>query len=371
MKKKVKRMRIPKKLLFIVVAVLLLLGAGTVAFAAGVLPFTDIAGHWAEDAIVRMFDRGIVKGGADGRFRPDDSLTRAEMATMLDRQGWCPDCHNASTELTGKAAAWGASLHGTGTIFLEDGPSASCAGCHSGGAFTTMIAAGQNPGQVTVGDPNPTPPDCRACHQIHQTNTAADWALTTTAPVALYAPALVGKTFDGGAGNLCVNCHQPRRSLPAPVEGKIAVTARFGPHHGVEGAMLLGVGGAGATVGAPMIHYSGIADTCVTCHMGADTSHIFGEPILAACVTCHAGATDFDINGVQTEVQGMLDELKAALIAKGLLDAEGAIVAGSYAEAEAVALWNYIYINAEDKSLGVHNPTYTIDLLQAGLDSLM
>ena len=108
-------MRIPKKLLFVLVPVLLLLGAGTVAFAAGALPFTDIDGHWAEDAIVREYERGVVKGSADGTFRPDDSLTRAEMATMLDRQGWCPDCHNAGTELTGKSAAWGESLHGTGT----------------------------------------------------------------------------------------------------------------------------------------------------------------------------------------------------------------------------------------------------------------
>ena len=134
--------------------------------------------------------------------------------------------------------------------------------------------------------------------------------------------------------------------------------------------MLLGIGGAGATVGSPAIHYSGMADTCVTCHMGPDGSHIFGEPILASCTTCHPGVEDFDIGGTQTEVQGMLDELKAALVAKGLLDAEGAIVPGSYLEVEAAALWNWIYVNNEDKSLGAHNPTYTKALLQAGIDSL-
>jgi hypothetical protein len=39
-------------------------------------------------------------------------------------------------------------------------------------------------------------------------------------------------------------------------------------------------------------------------------------------------------------------------------------------EAEATALWNYIYIAHEDKSLGVHNPDYTLDLLEASLAAL-
>ncbi|MCJ7780782.1 MAG: hypothetical protein MUQ27_08140, partial [Acidimicrobiia bacterium] len=60
----------------------------------------------------------------------------------------------------------------------------------------------------------------------------------------------------------------------------------------------------------------------------------------------------------------------AALTAKGLLDAEGTMVVGIYPEAEAAALWDWIYVSLEDKSLGVHNPSYTKALLQAGLDAL-
>src|SRR5450759_5162493 len=51
--------RISKRLACILVPVLLLLGAGTIAYAADALPFTDIAGHWAQDAIVRVAARGI------------------------------------------------------------------------------------------------------------------------------------------------------------------------------------------------------------------------------------------------------------------------------------------------------------------------
>jgi hypothetical protein len=73
----------------------------------------------------------------------------------------------------------------------------------------------------------------------------------------------------------------------------------------------------------------------------------------------------------------MLDELQAALLAKGwLIQApaeEGGGLHPAVAEVpagEAAALWNWIYVAHEDKSLGVHNPTYTKALLQAGLDTL-
>ena len=104
-----------------------------------------------------------------------------------------------------------------------------------------MIAEGLGPNEVEEGDPNPTRQDCRACHQIHTEYTAADWALETTAPVALYA--FEGVTYDGGKGNLCVNCHQPRRSIAeADAAGNINVSStHWGPHHGPQSAMLLGV----------------------------------------------------------------------------------------------------------------------------------
>jgi hypothetical protein len=169
-------------------------------------------------------------------------------------------------------------------------------------------------------------------------------------------------------GNLCANCHQARRGITAPAaDGTIAVTARFGPHHGPQSNMLLGVGGAGAVVGIPSMHATTVENTCVGCHMGGDAANHSFAPAVATCVACHADAKSFDINGVQTTVTAKLDALKAALTAAGLLDANGAIVAGTYPEAQANALWNYIYVKNEDKSLGVHNSKYTNDLLDASL----
>jgi hypothetical protein len=279
----------------------------------------------------------------------------------------CTECHNDTSLITGKQTAWSESTHGSGEAYVR-GRSSSCAGCHSGGAFSERIAAGLNPTEVEAGDPNPTRQDCRACHQIHTSYTATDFALETTDPVALFA--FEGVTYDGGEGNLCGNCHQPRRAIANAVDGFIEVTSsHWGPHHGAETAMLLGVAGAGDVEGSPSAHYQTVEDTCVTCHMGEGRNHSF-EPEVAACQACHADAEDFDINGVQTEVQAGLDELEEGLIGLGWLDEEGHPTVTQVPEAQAAALWNWIYIAHEDNSLGVHNPAYTKALIEAGLEAL-
>lgn len=282
----------------------------------------------------------------------------------------CTECHDDTTLITGKRTAWSESHHATGEAYKR-GASASCAGCHSGGAFSAMVAAGLTPNAVTAGDPSPTRQGCRACHQIHTTYTAADWALETTAAVPLYA--LQDVVYDGGKGNLCANCHQPRRGFPAAVDGVIkGITSHWGPHHGPQSAMLLGVAGAGNVIGRPSVHYMLARDTCVTCHIGPNDSHTF-EPLLSACQVCHSDATNFDIDGVQTEVQTMLDQLGDALVAAGVLNENTPDGHPSVTEAPenvAIALYNWIYIAHEDKSLGVHNPAYTKALLEASMAAL-
>ena len=178
----------------------------------------------------------------------------AEMAELT-----CVECHNDTTLISGMQANLSESLHGTGESFLR-ATSAGCAGCHSGGAFSARVAAGLSPDEVEAGDPHPTRQDCRACHQIHTTYTAEDFALETTDPVALYA--VEDASYDGGQGNLCVNCHQPRRAFPEAVDGVITeISEHWGPHHGPQSAMLLGVAGAGAE-GQPHIHYFGSINNC-------------------------------------------------------------------------------------------------------------
>lgn len=45
----------------------------------------DYEGHWAEDSIKRVMNKGIMVGDDQGNFRPDDKITRAEVAVILDR----------------------------------------------------------------------------------------------------------------------------------------------------------------------------------------------------------------------------------------------------------------------------------------------
>lgn len=47
-------------------------------------PYRDIRGHVFEDAINQEYGNGRIKGYPDGTFKPDNNLTRAEAATLLN-----------------------------------------------------------------------------------------------------------------------------------------------------------------------------------------------------------------------------------------------------------------------------------------------
>ena len=51
------------------------------AFAAN---FEDVEFHWAKNAIEIWAEHGVIQG-FEGMFRPDETITRAEMAVMIDK----------------------------------------------------------------------------------------------------------------------------------------------------------------------------------------------------------------------------------------------------------------------------------------------
>lgn len=66
-----------------------LLSSGTLtglgsAEAASAAP-SDVKGHWAESRIAQWTELGWIRGYADGTFRPDASITRAEFAALANR----------------------------------------------------------------------------------------------------------------------------------------------------------------------------------------------------------------------------------------------------------------------------------------------
>jgi hypothetical protein len=217
---------------------------------------------------------------------------------------------------------------------------------------------------------NVSPYDCRTCHNIHMTYTSEDWALTGgEKPVVLEK---TGGTFDGGAGNLCANCHQIRNDPPKVENGNVQITSsHYGTHVSAQASMLLGEGGLGGVTGGPSAHYKSVTDTCVACHMGAEFSHTY-EPEVARCQSCHADAKNFDMNGTQTEIKAMVDELTTIFTSKGMVNEDGtwktsADAPLSVSEDVANAMWNYNFV-VEDNSMGVHNAAYAKALLQQALD---
>jgi len=49
------------------------------------ITFTDLNGHWGKNAIERAATLAFVNGYADGTFRPNDNVTRAEFTAMITR----------------------------------------------------------------------------------------------------------------------------------------------------------------------------------------------------------------------------------------------------------------------------------------------
>lgn len=70
-----------KKLLSLLMAVIMVLTMLPVTAQAA---FNDTDTHWASSAIDKWSDMGILQG-YDGKFRPNDPITRGEMAVTIDR----------------------------------------------------------------------------------------------------------------------------------------------------------------------------------------------------------------------------------------------------------------------------------------------
>ena len=109
--------------------------------------------------------------------------------------------------------------------------------------------------------------------------------------------------------------------------------------------------------------------------MGENDNHRF-LPEVARCVACHADAESLDINGAVTAFEAKVEELKAALVAKGLMNEDGSNVlkdaAGNPVQLDppqAAALFTYHLIE-EDASNSVHNPNYFNALVDASLEAL-
>lgn len=76
----------PKKTtsLFLIICLVLVMFSESVY--AEKLIFQDSIGHWAEDAILKLTDEGVISGFPDGLCHPDEIITRAEFTALVDRK---------------------------------------------------------------------------------------------------------------------------------------------------------------------------------------------------------------------------------------------------------------------------------------------
>lgn len=278
-----------------------------------------------------------------------------------DAVNTCSDCHDSDITMMAIQQQYEASAHGLSGTYVRTG---SCSRCHNHDGFTAFVEDGTE--VLAIG--NPTPINCRTCHDIHETFTSADYALTTTEPIDFIYPAGVSADFD--TGNLCATCHMARAPGVVPVPGGPAIEisgSRFGTHYGTQSNTMAAAGyftfGTVETANPHMV-----LSTCNECHMAGDAHSAEGfhkfTPTTDSCVGsgCHFSMNDGFRD--QDVVAALMTQLQTLLIGEGILVDETSHYGtpGTYDQDVIAAFLNWFMLN-EDGSLGVHNPYYVIDVL--------
>lgn len=302
----------------------------------------------------------------------------------------CLACHSLDTKYR-VTQEYNGSVHSEGVAMAYAGGRAGCAMCHSNEGFIETQWSGLDAAEHDFAFP--TRISCTTCHAWHNEGfdlpNDPDYALRTTDPVELLmfrAYDLPVQTVDmGDNSNLCVNCHQPRRSWEGyfASDDNLGTTydqgsTHFGPHHGSQGTTFAGIGGAdvGTTAMPTTTHIHGTLASCTACHMD-EQNHSF-EPRLDGCNTasCHDGAiTTLDENPRQLAVKTKYEQLETALVTAGLLEIDPVDltvgqVKGIFPVDHVGALYNYEWVHA-DRSMGVHNFTMIEALLDKSLEAML
>ena len=302
-----------------------------------------------------------------------------------DGTAGCIECHDNSQLIVTKSLQYEKSGHGMGVNSERN--DVDCAPCHTSQGFLEVIETGAMATAAPIA--NPTQQNCYTCHNIHDSYSPDDWALTQTEPVTFWMNDVVS---DQGKANQCIGCHQGRELSPypdltAPTAIVTVTSSRYGPHHGPQGMLFAGTGGmeiAGPTSYINSAHTTQLANSCVDCHMqeayGTQAGgHQMGMTYAyhgaaavwtASCVACHtdADAVHAKVEAAQEEITLLHDSLGAILQTKGFLTSSNSVVTGDYTNLEAATIYNFKYIE-EDKSKGIHNYKYARALMMNSIDA--
>lgn len=313
----------------------------------------------------------------------------------------CGKCHDGTHHpyLT----EWLNSPHGFDPYTSSHGAGArnTCGGCHEGvagayrleGDLSVFYGSGVVATRPDTIDVPIEPVNCQTCHNSHSDENPAQ--LRTVDDVVLIETGGVNPIIsEGGTGKLCMQCHHARHGPDEHIPGG---DIRFGPHSSPQADVIAAETGY-TGVAAPGFNWAGpshllVQNSCKTCHLNmieypgpagsAVTGHEF-MPTPEACVNCHGQVNDFEdipaaddfdgngiVEGLQVEVDGLMDMLREAIVASGL-DTSTAGFVGAIGDSSISTLqqreagWNWVFVN-NDQSRGIHNPDYVVQLLQQSI----
>lgn len=332
--------------------------------------------------------------------------------------GNCAQCHDSEPQHV-KVAEWSNSLHARVTRTPSGPGREACVRCHTAPGFRNFIENAET-GTAYVTNTTYEAITCAACHDPHDASNPHQ--LRAANSITLPEGTTVTNV---GLGALCMECHHSRNGeanqnianyklgLPTWAGG-----SSFGVHDSTAGDMVEGVNAITYGKVIPSgSHSAVISNVCVGCHMQpvATTHPAFGQAgghtysmtykvvnggvtntqdLVDVCIKCHGPITEFDfarkdyngdgiIEGVQTEVQHLLDKLSTLLpnstyqsnpdnyVADGLvkvIDAR-ATVKTNWPTKFLQGAWNYGFVSVEG-SHGVHNAPYAVGVLKASIANL-
>ncbi|HVM51294.1 MAG TPA: hypothetical protein VMU04_24905 [Candidatus Acidoferrum sp.] len=347
---------------------------------------------------------------------PTGLLGDTNVITRTVDSGDCNQCHDApSHHIYG--TEWYASRHA-----LTTGPaSANCLPCHSANGFIGRQAQNGSYAVGAVTNVSFATISCQTCHEPHGNTIPTNNPHLLRVMGAVTMPDGTVIT-NAGTGAICLECHQNRNgsatnqlvNYPAG-KGTWFGGNSFGAHDNPQGDMIEGVNAMTYGQAIPSSpHRVAVTNLCVGCHMQSLAANDPGLYVagghswnmsynvitngvtntvdeVGACMPCHGPITSFNfqtadyngdgvIEGVQTEVQHLLDKLSTMLpnstyqansnnyVADGLVKTSISAKT-NWPPKFLKAGYNWQFVTM-DGSLGVHNVAYAVGLLKASIGDL-
>lgn len=284
-----------------------------------------------------------------------------------DANETCKECHNPEM-VDAVAVEFELAKHKTGIVAEEEAGNVGCTPCHTSQAFRyvcennipSTFTKGSNGkytnDYATVATATLGAIDCFTCHNKLHTGDYSGSQMTMFTNTAAVSMTMWGGaksinlSQDGGKGNLCVKCHQPRPLTKGSMDGNVVdydslknfpalkfydntvgnkspnhllPSYRTHVHYGAVGAVFAGVGGIefpGTLTYASSPHAT--AASCPDCHMAALNGVAGGHTFWAKgnfngcnATGCHTGIDGSSalFTGTRSNTKALLDQLAAKI----------------------------------------------------------